>query len=346
MKVTLACLDWGPTKQLPTFARSFAMGVYPQRLGRSSEMWRWMKKQARNRTIEIIHNHSLWMMPNVYPGRIANHFGIPYVVSPRGTLGDWPFHHGSRVKRLFWPLVQKPSLKGVTCWHATSHSEYEDIRRMGFRQPVAVIPNGIDIPPAMAKRSDGPRTLMYLGRLHPKKGLDWLLRAWSVTENKFPEWRLHIVGADKQGYLAELRNLAQSLALKRVQFNDALYGEQKWKAYSEADLFVLPTRNENFGMVVAEALASGTPAIVSKGAPWSGLGTRQAGWWIDTGVDPLISCLEKALSSTPEDLAAMGQRGRAWMEREFSWDLVGERMVKSYNWVLGHEPLPDWVISD
>ena len=93
-----------------------------------------------------IHNHRLWMMPNVYPGLVARKHNVPLVISPRGTLSEWAFQHGSVVKRLFWPLVQKPALTATSCFHATAESEYKDIRRMGFRQPVAIIPNGIDIP--------------------------------------------------------------------------------------------------------------------------------------------------------------------------------------------------------
>jgi glycosyltransferase involved in cell wall biosynthesis len=280
------------------------------------------------------------MMPNVYPGWVARRFEIPYVVSPRGTLGDWPFRSGSKVKRLFWPLVQKPALAAVTGWHATSDAEYADIRRMGFREPVAVIPNGIDVPPRVPKEPRGPRTLLYLGRLHPKKGLDWLLSAWAAVERRFPEWRLRIVGPDERGHLAELTAQARALGLKRVAFDGPVYGEERWRAYAEAEIVVLPTRHENFGLVVAEALAAGTPVITTHGAPWAGLARRGCGWWIEPGVEPLVGCLEDALACSPERLAEMGQAGRAWMETEFSWPTIGVRMAAVYRWLLGRGPRP------
>lgn len=184
--VCLAALDWSPMNGVPEYARLFPLGMGPRRLGRSPSLACWLKEEASAGHIRLLHNHGLWMMPNVYPGWVARRFELPYVVSARGTLGEWPFHSGSPIKRVFWPLVQKPALSVVTCWHATSQAEYEDIRRMGFRQPVAVIPNGMDLPPLLPKEFHQLRTLLYLGRLHPKKGLDWLLRAWVAVEARFP----------------------------------------------------------------------------------------------------------------------------------------------------------------
>jgi len=122
-----------------------------------------------------------------------------------------------------------------------------------------------------------------------------------------------------------------------------LFGEEKLRAYQAASLFVVSTHSENFGMTVAEALAAGTPAIVSKGAPWRGLETEGAGWWIDIGVDPLIACLEKALRCSSSELEAMGQRGRTWMERDFSWPRIGQMMGQTYRWILQGGTPPAWV---
>jgi glycosyltransferase involved in cell wall biosynthesis len=125
----------------------------------------------------------------------------------------------------------------------------------------------------------------------------------------------------------------------------AVRGKAKWDTYRNADLFVLPTYSENFGMTVAEALASGVPAIVSKGAPWKKLEERKAGWWIDIGIDPLVSCLEDALAQVPDALNEMGQRGRNWMKEEFSWDRLGQQMDETYRWILDGSLKPEWVIE-
>jgi glycosyltransferase involved in cell wall biosynthesis len=343
--VTLAVLDWTPMTSPPQFMKAFPLGVGPRRLGRSPEMRRWLTEQARSRSVEIIHNNSLWMMTNVYPGVVARKYNVPLVISPRGTLSEWAMQHGSVVKRLFWPLVQKPALAATVCFHATAEPEYENIRRMGFRQPVAVIPNGIDIPPVASKQAGISRTLLFLGRVHPSKGLDMLLQAWQVVQDRFPDWRLVIAGPDNGGYLIKMQDLAAQLHLKRVDFVGVLKGRQKWEAYRAADLFVLPTYSENFGMTVAEALAAGVPAIVSKGAPWERLEGKKAGWWIDIGFDPLVTCLNHALGLAPDVLAEMGQRGHGWMEEEFSWERVGTLMSRTYEWILKGGERPEWVIE-
>lgn len=344
--VTLAALDLEPMLSPPEFLKTFPLGWGPRRVGRSPAMRRWLSTQAASRSVDLIHNHGLWMMPNVYPGQVARQHDIPLVVSPHGTLSQWAMRSGSSVKRAFWPLLQRPALARTTCFHATAEAEYGDIRRMGFRPPVAIIPNGIDIPDLLPKQQGDSRTLLFLGRIHPVKGLDMLLPAWRVVQDRFPEWRLRIVGPDNRGYLGQMQRLARELGLDRIEFSGVMYGRQKSLAYAQADLFVLPSYSENFGISVAEALAAGTPAIVTKGAPWAGLEVHGAGWWIDSGIDPLVACLEAALCRSTDSLGEMGLRGRAWMEAEYSWAHVGRQMAETYRWMLHGGNKPQWVLEE
>jgi len=341
--VTLAALDLAPMAGPPAFLKTFRLGSGPRRLGRSPHLRRWLANEAGSGRADLIHNHSLWMMPNVYSSWAAKGARVPLVVSPRGTLSRWAFQSGSAVKRLFWPLLQRPALEAAACFHATAESELEDIRRHGFRQPVAVIPNGIDIPDLPHDQTSHDRMMLFLGRLHPKKGLDLLLPAWQRVEDRFPDWRLVIAGPDAAGYRAKMESLAGELGLVRVEFAGPLYGEQKWRAYRAADLFVLATHSDNFAVTVAEALAAGTPAVVSKGAPWVGLERHGAGWWVDIGVEPLAAALESALASPRELLAEMGRRGRAWVAAEFSWATIGRQMAGTYEWLLRGGERPPWI---
>jgi glycosyltransferase involved in cell wall biosynthesis len=344
--ITLAALDWETIAGKPAFLRTFPLGGGPRRLGRSPEMKQWLSRVAASQSVDLIHNNSLWMMPNIYPGQVAKRHNIPLVVTPHGTLSSWAMKSGTSVKSIFWPLLQRPALAATTCFHATAMSEYEDIRRMGFHQPVAVIPNGIDTPDLHPSIEKNDKTLLFLGRIHPVKGLDMLLPAWQAVQKRFAEWTLRIVGPDNAGYLTQMKQMAADLRLERVEFTGPLFGPQKWQAYGDADLFVLPTYSENFGMSVAEALAAGTPAIVTKGAPWSDLNTRQAGWWIDIGVDPLVACLEQALAESPADLSASGLRGREWMRSEYSWQHIGRQMAATYEWILNGGTKPEWIIKE
>lgn len=291
----------------------------------------------------VLHAHGLWLMPNLYPAWSARAHRRPLVVSPRGMLGAAALAFSRRKKRLMWALAQKQALQAAACLHATSAQERDEIRAAGLTNPVAVIANGIDVPelPLPPPLPPGaPRTVLHLGRLHPKKGIDRLLHAWAKVEPAHPGWRLQIAGPSENGYGAELAALAQGLALARVTFTGPLYGEEKRAAYRAAGVFVLPTLNENFGLVVAEALASGTPVICSKGAPWQGLESERCGWWVDHGPEPLAAALDRAMRLPPAELSEMGGRGRRWMQRDFSWESVASQMSDVYRWCAGAGPLP------
>ena len=344
--VTMVSLDWTPMQAPPGFLKRFPLGLGPRRLGRSPALHRWLDERASAGDVALIHGHGLWLMVNVYPGWVARKHKVPLVFSPRGTLSGWAMSSGSPVKRLFWPLLQRPALTATTCFHATAESEYEDIRKVGFRQPVAIVPNGVDIPQGKSKSPRDSRTLLFLGRIHQKKGLDMLLPAWAAVQDRFPEWNLKIVGPDDGGYLPRMRQLAEGLGLKRVEFTGALLGEAKWQAYRDAGIFVLPTYSENFGLSVAEALASGIPAIVTRGAPWRGLEERRAGWWVDIGVDALVAVLSDALNRPASELEAMGARGREWMRVDFSWNRIAQMMGETYRWVRDGGTVPPWVRPD
>jgi glycosyltransferase involved in cell wall biosynthesis len=300
-------------------------------------------------TADVIHNHGLWLMPNVRAGVAAACNRIPLVVSPRGMLAPAALAFSRVKKRAFWALLQGPTIRGAACIHATSEQEYEEIRSFGLANPVAVIPNGIDLPELAAQPAAAPvaeRVVLSLGRIHPKKGLIFLVHAWSKVEAKFPGWRLKIVGPPEAGHDGELRALATALGLARASFGGPIYGAAKTTAYRDADVFVLPTLNDNFGLTVAEALAAGTSAITTKGAPWSGLESEGCGWWINHGVEPLAAALAQAMALPREALKAMGEKGSKWMVRDFSWDRIARDMLNVYLWLAGRAGPPPAIRFD
>ena len=349
-QITLATLDCGHIAGAPSFVKAFPRGIGSSRLGRSPAMHRWLSLRCEANEVDILHNHGMWQMNSVYPAWAAHRGDVQFVCSPRGALSEWAMRHGSKAKKIFWPIFQLPALKRVSCFHATAESEYEDIRRLGFRQPVAIIPNGIDLPVLQNRVPSQQRTLLFLGRIHVVKGLDMLLPAWHAVQLEFPEWRLVIAGSDdvgyrgSSGYLEEIKAKVRQLGLERVQFPGPLYGAQKRQAYRDADLYVLPSYSENFGMTVAEALSMGTPAVVSKGAPWEGLNQNDAGWWVEKNSESLAVSLREAMRRSPAELCTMGERGRAWMQRDFSWSGIGAKMIATYGWLGDRSlPMPEWV---
>jgi glycosyltransferase involved in cell wall biosynthesis len=327
------------------FIRSFLPSKHFNKLGFSGAMFSWLKQIAVNGETSIFHSHSLWMMPNIYPGWAARGSNVKIMVSSRGTLSPYALNINKWIKKLFWIFLQGPVVRQASCLHATALSEYNDLRALGLTQPVCIIPNGIDIPDFRSKnRNSKQKTLLYIGRIHPKKGLINLLHAWAHVENNFPDWRLKIIGPNEANHLIDLINLHDRLALKKVEMIGPLYGEDKLNAYREADLFVLPTHSENFGMTVAESLAAGTPVIVTRGAPWSGIITNNAGWWIDIGIEPMVNCLKYALSLPGEDLIKMGMAGREWMIESYSWDFIAREMASVYQWLVDGGKPPKSVI--
>jgi len=326
--------------------RGFSHGVYSrarplERLWRSPGLRAELERVAAR--TEVLHSHGLWVMPNVYPGWVRRSPPTPLVISPRGTLSAWALRHSRWRKKLAWLLLQGPVVRAATCLHATAEDEYRDLRRAGLRQPVCVIPNGIDVPDGVGQTAPrtGPHTLLYVGRLHVKKGIDLLLRAWAELAPRRPDWCLRIVGPDDGGHERELRALAASLRVPRVVFTGPVFGAEKHALYRQAALHVLPSHSENFGMTVAESLAQATPVVTTHGTPWSGLVREGCGWWIEIGVEPLVQALEVATALPAMELRARGERGRAWMQRDFSWGSIALQMAEVYAWLrAGGAPPP------
>ena len=329
---------------------------YPRRelglrnLGRSPAMFSGLMGVACK--AEIIHNNSLWMMPNVYPSwvvrRLRQREGNPHlklVTAPRGTLASWSLAKGKWKKRIFGVLFQYPALRLTDMFHATSDKEYAEIRAAGYRQPVAIVPIGMDVPEVESHEKEDVgrvRKMVFFGRLHKVKGVDRLVRAWGEAVRD--GWELVIAGPDC-GMLEELKGIVAEKKLPRVSFVGEINGHAKYEFLAGGDVYVLPSDTENFGVTVAEALASGTPVIASQGTPWQGLEKERCGRWVPIGVEPLAAALKEMMAMSDEERAAMGARGREWIRRDFSWKGIGAQMKAAYEWLLAPEKVekPEWV---
>lgn len=321
------------------------LGHLGRRLGYSRELFDYCKSHPP----ALLHLHGMWMLPNVIPGLIAIKQNTPYIVSPHGSLGIEALRYSSKKKRAMIALGQGKVLKRANCLRATAPSEAEAIRAFGLKQPIALIPNGIDIPDSTVVQSLNqfvPKYVLWIGRMHPIKGLPTLIRAWNELANKYPDWTLRLVGTDEIGHKDELRQLINEMHVPRISIEEPVFGDEKTQLMANAQLFVLSSQVENFAMTVAESLSLGVPVISSKGAPWAGLTKHQCGWWVDGNVSGLSSALEDALNLPESERRKMGVRGKNWMKNDFAWEGIGRRMVAVYDWVLGRGDVTDDIIFD
>lgn len=314
--------------------------------------------QLVNTGADIVHNHGLWMFPNLYARRAATRAKVPLVISPRGMLDAWSLEQSAWKKALVWRAFEHGNLRAAAAFHATSEAEAAAIRALGLGQPIAVIHNGVDPPrrggvPGRGLLEQrfpellGSRWLLFLSRLHPKKGVADLLHAWRAIEASHADWRLVIAGPDLDGYGEAMRTLARELGLgARTTFTGMLSGDDRACALGNADLFVLPTHSENFGIVIAEALAHGVPAITTKAAPWARLQQENCGWWIEDDEGQLGPALEFAMRLGKAELGAMGARGREMVARSLSWDRVAKDMLALYGWLSGFGDRPACVAAE
>jgi glycosyltransferase involved in cell wall biosynthesis len=269
----------------------------------------------------------------------------PYIVTPRGMLDPWSLKRSSRKKGLVSALYERKHLQNATILRATAKMEADHFVACGLRNEMAIVPNGIKIPTKAPDGADKPsrRQLLFLSRVHPKKGIDYLLRAWAKLSSHFPSWDLLIVGPDEVGHTQEMKNYALKLGLSNVFWRGPADDEEKSKLYTSSDLFVLPSHAENFGLVVGEALSYGLPVIVSRNCPWEGVVENSCGWWINLEDSELQNALFEAMSKDRGQLDEMGLRGSRWISNTFSVESVAEQMAGLYEWLLFGGTTPKYV---
>lgn len=279
----------------------------------------------------VIHDHGLWLPTNVWSALCAAWTRTPRVVTPRGMLEPWALQHGARKKRVAWHLYQRSALQQAAQIHVTSAMEKQHVEALGLALPISVVPNGVVVPdtwPAAMPR-DGRRRALFLSRLHPKKGVPLLLRAWA--ELAPVGWELVLAGPDDGGHTGEVRRLIGQLGLsKHVSLIGPVDDTEKWAWYQGSDLFILPTHSENFGVVVSEALLAGTPVVTTMGAPWRELQTHRCGWWVEPTEPAITNALRQALACSDDQRSAMGTRGRALVESRYAWPAIAEALYEVY----------------
>jgi len=270
------------------------------------------------------------------------------MISPHGMLDGWALHQSSWKKRIATQLFERAHLEQAACLHALGSAEADAIRAYGLVNPICILPNGMDIPSASQTVSapvwagqfpDHRRVLLFLGRLHPKKGLRPLLQAWATRPNR--DWQLVIAGWDQGGHRAELEAFVREQNLQdAVTFCGALHGPDKAAAYRAAHAFILPSFSEGLPMTILEAWAYALPVLMTAACNLPEGFSAGSALEISTDHAMLAQSLAQFLSRDPAEHVAMGQRGRALVKQQFGWARIAQEMLAVYRWMGGQGPCP------
>jgi glycosyltransferase involved in cell wall biosynthesis len=301
---------------------------------------------------DVVHQHGLWQYPSIAVARWRRRTGRPTIISTQGMLEPWALANSAFRKRIAAALFERSNLHHASCLHC-SEAEVAGIRAYGLSNPVAVIANGIDIPDAAARpakpawMAKGRRHLVFLGRIHPKKGIAELLNAWWLLKDRESAavrgWTLVIAGWDDGGHEAEVRALARDLGFddNGVIFTGALFGDAKNAALAHADAFILPSYSEGLPMTVLEAWAHGRPVFMTRECNLAVGFEAGAALEITTEPARMAQALDAGLSRN--DLDAVGQTGLALAREHFSWPSIVAQLSDVYEWLAGRAPRPSFV---
>ena len=323
-----------------------------------------MRKALIEQSPSLIHTHGLWTQASITAYRFATSHRIPYLVSPHGMLDEWALNRSRLKKRVAVRLFENRHLKNASCLHALCHSEAQSFRNYGIKGPVAVVPNGVDLPENIPDNNlrDGRKTLLFLGRIHPKKGLANAIQAFAkagITK----DWQFVIAGWDQNQHLHELKQLcseqkistreipldqflAEEDAAEDILFVGPAFNEQKSQLLRRADTFILPSFSEGMPMSVLEAWSYRLPVIMTRHCNLpEGFDASAA---VETGTDvkEITTALLEFVDRGKDAQAEMGLSGRRLVEEHFTWTKIAADMIEVYKWILGEETRPGCLIGD
>ncbi len=326
--------------------------LFPQSV--FAKLWRnhsfTLAKQLKKalKEFDILHIHEIWHHSHFSAYNAAKFFGIPFVITIHGELEPWSLNYKKLKKRIYANLIQRRILREAKAIHAITNKEVESIRNFGVDNKIVVVGNGIDIE---AFRSSFPKQklleyypelkskkiILFLGRLHPNKGLDILIRAFRRVVESYPETHLLIAGPDENGYQKHIAKLlAEENVAKCVTFAGILIGEKKLTALSGADLFILPSYSEGFSISILEAMASGLPVIITKQCNFPEVEKSNAGIVINPRIDELADAMTKLIGSN-EIMKEMGENGKKLVGEKYNWKIISEKMFYLYQEILAKE---------
>lgn len=305
-----------------------------------------MNRFLRQTDYDLYHTNGMWMHCNHETCVMARKKEKPYIITPHGMLYPQALARSAWKKKLLLAIggVDK-DLKLATCIHVTCIEEMEYYRALGYKNPVAVIPNPVPMPDFIKEivRENSIKRIGFLGRLHPRKNVEALIDAWIMLSNKVKYSQLVIMGKGDVDYERMLRNKVRRQGLKNVEFAGFVNGREKFERLASLTALCVPSDFENFGMIVTEALSVGTPVIASLGTPWQDLNNYHCGYWINNDIETLAKTIQEVLILSELDIAEMGRNGKRLVEEKYSDTQVAMMMCRLYEWILNGGEKPEFV---
>jgi glycosyltransferase involved in cell wall biosynthesis len=329
---------------LPAKARSQAVSFPSDRMSWMINMGLRQRLRETIRAAQGVHIHGVWESHCAVTASIARASKRPYIISAHGMVDRWALRRKRLKKALYAALVEMGNLQRAACLRALTRDEADDYRRIGLKNPIAIVPGAVEAPAEVDAdlfwnaypNLQGQRIVLFLGRLHHKKGLHLLLQSWANVARSSGDLHLVIAGPDSENIGPSLERTIDDLNIRHsVTLAGMLAGPRKWSALAAADLFVLPSYSEGFSIAVLEALVMGLPVVVTHACHIPEVAEFKCGWVIEPEPAPLERALEEFFHLPALTAMQMGDRGKKLIEQRFCWPVVGRQMAQVYDWVLG-----------
>lgn len=301
---------------------------------------------------DILFSNNLWNYPAYLAYNVSRKNNIAHIISIRGALYPWSLSQGAFRKKIALFFFQKAALQNASLIHVTCYEEHDAVRELGITTPIAIVPHGINYDDyqnltkksnaiASLKLRDDKKYILFMSRLHKKKGLDVLLDIWPDLAKKNPNWCLLVVGPDYSGYAARISQLSIDQGVQHnIKVLGMLTGRQKKNAFACSEFFVLPSHSENFGVVIGEALASGLPTISTTGTPWAEIATHKCGKYITLTPENLSHSLQEMMMLDESSLEVMSDNGKSLIKERYTWSAQALKFGKALEFVLTGKPAP------
>jgi poly(glycerol-phosphate) alpha-glucosyltransferase len=320
--------------------------IGPASMHMAPALARWLRQPH---TFDVVSLQSVWLCNHALVAKWCRKHRVPYMVTVHGAFNEVALSISGWRKKLAMRGFAREVLDHATCVHALTEAEYDNIRRFGLKQPVCIIPNGIELPDLAALPSvsnsipshlRSKRTCLYLGRLHPIKALDRLILAWSQLGAATDGWQLVLAGDDTDGYRSKLQSLIREQNLESVQFVGPVTGEVKQAWLRAADFLVLASHSEGFAMTPLEAMSVGTPVLLTETCNFPEAAQAGAGVQVPSTMDGVREGLLRIMQRSPEELQKMGGQGLELVREHYGWQTICSQLEQVYGWMLGELPPP------